>query len=161
MRALYWRATGLPHVVRRAGALRARTMVFDVEPLVAHWNGGQEELNRGIAMVLDGLAALSGLEVVCFATNSVRRPSILPCGSGRRVIYLPSALKPLRTAPYQGFPRPGMLIGDQIATDGILARRLGYAFVLYDASVDGVPLGPRLLGAFGRLVRPLLFRHAG
>jgi hypothetical protein len=50
-----------------------------------------------------------------------------------------------------------MLIGDQIATDGILARRLGYAFVLYDASVDGVPLGPRLLGAFGKLVRSLLF----
>jgi hypothetical protein len=60
----------------------------------------------------------------------------------------------------RGFPRPGMLIGDQIATDGILARRLGYAFVLYDAGVDA-PLGPRLLGVFGRLVRPLLFRHAG
>ena len=161
MRALYRRATGLPDVVRDAGELRARIMVFDVEPLVAHWNGGQEELNRGIAMVLDGLAALSGLEVVCFATNSVRRPSILPCGSGRRVIYLASALKPLRTAPYRGFPWPGMLIGDQIATDGILARRLGYTFLLYDASVDGVPLGPLLLGAFGRLVRPLLFRHPG
>jgi len=115
--------------------------------------------SRQTCQVLDGLAALSGLGVVCFATNSKRRPSILPCGSGRRVIYLPSALKPLRTAPYRGFPRPGMLIGDQIATDGILARRLGYAFVLYDASVDEVPLGPRLLSAFGRLVRPLLFRH--
>lgn len=159
MRALYRRATGLPDVVRVAEELRARTMVFDVEPLVAHWNSGQEELNRGIAMVLDGLVALSGLEVVCFATNSARRPSILPGGSGRRVIYLSSALKPFRTAPYRGLPRPGMLIGDQIATDGILARRFGYAFVLYDASVDEVPLGPRLLGAFGRLVRPLLFRH--
>ena len=51
-----------------------------------------------------------------------------------------------------------MLIGDQIATDGILARRLGYTFVLYDANVEGVPLGPRLLGAFGKLVRPFLFR---
>ena len=122
MRAFYRRATGLPDVVRVAGELRARTMVFDVEPLVAHWNGGQDELNRGIGMVLDGLAGLSELEVVCFATNSKRRPSILPCRSGRRVIYLSSALKPLRTAPYRSFPRPGMLIGDQIATDGILAR---------------------------------------
>ena len=161
MRALYRRATGLADVVRGARELQARTMVFDVEPLVAHWNGGQEELNRGIGMVLDALAPLSELEVVCFATNSNRRPSILPCCSGRRVIYLPSALKPLRTAPYRSFPRPGMLIGDQIATDGILARRLGYAFVLYDAGVDDVPLGPRLLGAFGRLIRPLLFRHPG
>jgi hypothetical protein len=105
VRALYRRATRLPDVVQVAEELRARTMVFDVEPLVAHWNGGQEELNRGIAMALDALVALSGLEVVCFATNSVRRPSSLPCGSGRRVIYhLPSALKPLRTAPYRGFP---------------------------------------------------------
>lgn len=85
MRALYRRANELPDVVRCAGELRARTMVFDVEPLVAHWNSGQEGLDRGIAIVLDGLAALSGLEVVCFATDSARRPLILPSGSSRRV----------------------------------------------------------------------------
>ena len=75
-------------------------------------------------------------------------------------MYLASAGKPLRTAAYQRFPRPGMVIGDQVATDGILARRLGYAFVLYDPQSSGVPAGPRLMGAAGRLVRPLLFTRA-
>ena len=52
------------------------------------------------------------------------------------------------------------MIGDQVATDGILARRLGYAFVLFDPQLAGVPAGPRLMGAAGRLVRPLLFTRA-
>jgi len=53
-----------------------------------------------------------------------------------------------------------VVIGDQVATDGILARRLGYAFVLFDPQLAGVPAGPRLMGAAGRLVRPLLFARA-
>jgi len=56
--------------------------------------------------------------------------------------------------------RPGVVIGDQVATDGILARRLGYAFILFDPQLAGVPAGPRLMGAAGRIVRPMLFTHA-
>ena len=77
------------------------------------------------------------------------------------MVYLASAGKPLRTAAYQSFPRPGVVIGDQVATDGILARRLGYTFVLFDPHLTGVPAGPRLMAACGRLVRPLLFTQAG
>ena len=77
-----------------------------------------------------------------------------------RVVYLASAGKPLRTAAYRDFPRPGVVIGDQVATDGILARRLGYAFVLVDTQLAGVPAGPRLMGTYGRLVRPLFFTRA-
>ncbi len=58
-----------------------------------------------------------------------------------RVVYLASAGKPLRTTPYRGFPRPGMVIGDQVATDGVLARRLGYAFVLFDPQLRKFPSG--------------------
>jgi hypothetical protein len=54
-----------------------------------------------------------------------------------------------------------MVIGDQVATDGILARRLGYAFLLFDPQLTGVPAGPRIMGTWGRLVRPLLFTRAG
>jgi hypothetical protein len=50
-----------------------------------------------------------------------------------------------------------VVIGDQIATDGVLARRLGYAFVQYRPPLEGVPVGPRLMSQCGRLVRPLLF----
>jgi len=77
------------------------------------------------------------------------------------VVYLASAGKPLRTAAYRDFPRPGVVIGDQVATDGILARRLGYAFVLVDTQLAEVPAGPRLMGTYGRLVRPLFFTRAG
>ena len=161
MRSAFERATGLGDVVRRAGELAARTMIFDVEPLVAYWDGGQEALDQGMARVLSEVSVLSALQVLCFATNSSRRPSSVPGGAARpQLVYLASAGKPLRTAAYRRFPRPGMVIGDQVATDGILARRLGYAFVLYDPQSSEVPAGPRLMGAAGRLVRPLLFTRA-
>jgi len=157
MRAAFTRAAALDDVVRQAGEFSARTMIFDVEPLVAYWNGGQDALDEGVTRVLGEVAVLPDLEVVCFATNSLRRPSAVPDEPGPRVVYLASAGKPVRTAPYLGFPRPGMVIGDQIATDGILARRLGYAFVLFDPRLGTVPFGPRLMDAGGRVLRPLLF----
>ena len=157
MRAALDRATSMGDVVRRAGELSARTMIFDVEPLVAYWDGGQEALDQGIERVLSAVAVLPAMEVLCFATNSSRRPSVMPGAAGIRVVYLASAGKPLRTAAYRDFPRPGVVIGDQVATDGILARRLGYAFVLFDPHLAGLPAGPRLMGSCGRLVRPLLY----
>lgn len=160
MRASYEHAASLGDVVRRVEKLSARTMILDVEPMVAYWDGSQTELDRGIAQVLGEVAAIPGLQVVCFATNSVRRPSALPNPPHVRVSYLPSAGKPLRTAPYRGFPRPGVVVGDQLVTDGLLALRLDYAFVLYGTPAGAVPLGPRLMGAGGQLLRPLLFRRA-
>jgi predicted HAD superfamily phosphohydrolase YqeG len=160
VRAAFMQAAGLDDVMRQAGELSAQTMVFDVEPLVAYWDGGQDALDQGVARVLSEVAAVPTVQVVCFATNSVRRPSAIPSEPGVRVVYLASAGKPLRTAPYQGFPRPGMVIGDQVATDGILASRLGYTFVLVDLGLMDIPAGPRLMRAWGRLVRPLLFTRA-
>jgi len=161
VRAAFDRATRLGDVVRWAGELAARTMIFDVEPLVAYWDGGREALDQGMARVLSEVSVLPALQVLCFATNSSRRPSVAPGrAAGPQLVYLASAGKPLRTAAYRRFPRPGMVIGDQVATDGILARRLGYAFVLYDPQSSEVPAGPRLMGAAGRLVRPLLFTRA-
>jgi len=157
VKASFTRAAGLNDVLRQARELSVRTMIFDVEPLVAYWDGGQSALDQGIARVISEVTALPALELVCFATNSARRPSSVPAPSGVRVVYLASAGKPLRTAPYLGFPRPGMVIGDQVATDGILARRLGYAFVLFDPRYRTVPFGSRLMDAGGRLLRPLLF----
>jgi len=160
VRAGFERVTGLDDVVRHAAELSARTLVFDVEPLVAYWDGGQEALDEGITRVLSEVAVLPAVQVVCFATNSVRRPSVVPSQAAVRVVYLASANKPVQTAAYRHFPRPGVVIGDQVATDGILARRLGYAFLLFDPQLKEVPAGPRLMGAWGRLVRPLLFTRA-
>jgi predicted HAD superfamily phosphohydrolase YqeG len=158
VRTVFERATGLGDAVRRAGELSARTVIFDVEPLVAYWNSTQKDLDEGIARVLSEIAKLPTVEVVCFSTNSRRRPSVVPSAAGVRVVYLASAGKPLRTAAYQRFPRPGVVIGDQVATDGILARRLGYAFIRVDQP-PAVPPGARLMAAAGRLVQPLLFTN--
>jgi predicted HAD superfamily phosphohydrolase YqeG len=135
-------------------------MVLDVEPLIAYWDSGQDALDQGVARVLSEVAAAPTVQVVCFATNSLRRPSTTPSAPGVRVVYLASAGKPFRTAPYRDFPRPGMVIGDQIPTDGILASRLGYTFVLVNPELMDIPTGPRLMRAGGRLVRPLLFTRA-
>ena len=161
MRAGYERLAGLDEVLDRVRELAARTLIFDIEPLVAYWDSDQEALDRGVAGVLSQAEAVPGVQVVCFATNSVRRPSALPQGTGVQVVYLTSAGKPLRTAPYRGFPRPGVVIGDQVATDGILARRLRYTFVQYHPPLGRLPTGPRLMDRVGRLVRPLLFTRPG
>jgi predicted HAD superfamily phosphohydrolase YqeG len=161
VRAEFERVTGLDDAVRHAAEMAARTLVFDVEPLVAYWDSGQQALDEGIARVLSEVAVLPAVQVVCFATNSLRRPSAVPSRATVQVVYLASANKPVQTTAYRDFPRPGMVIGDQVATDGILARRLGYAFLLFDPQLTGVPAGPRIMGAWGRLVRPLLFTRAG
>ena len=158
MKAVFERAADLGDAVRRAGELSAKTVIFDVEPLVAYWNGTQEDLDEGVARVLSEIAKLPTVEVVCFSTNSFRRPSVVPSAAGVRVVYLTWAGKPLRTTAYQRFPRPGVVIGDQVATDGILARRLGYAFIQVDRPA-GVAAGARLMAAAGRLVQPLLFTN--
>jgi predicted HAD superfamily phosphohydrolase YqeG len=157
VRAGYVRVTGLDEVLDRVREGRARTVIFDVEPLVAYWDSGQQALDQGVALVAAQAAAAGGVQVVCFATNSRRRPSGLPPGADARVGYLASAGKPFRTAGYAGFPRPGVVVGDQIATDGLLAWRLGYGFVHYRPPLAGVPAGPRLMAGVGRLVRPLVF----
>ena len=82
---------------------------------------------------------------------------MIPPVPGVQVIYLASAGKPLRTAPYQDLPRPGAVVGDQLATDGLLAFRLGFTFLHWDPPLTGVPPGPRVLHRLGRLARPLFF----
>ena len=161
MKAAYEQFAESDWLPRRVRELSARTIIVDVEPLVAYWDSGQDLLDQGIASILAKLAAGSGVRVVCFATNTARRPSILPGSRGLQVLYLASARKPVRTAPYRGLPGPGVVAGDQIATDGLLARRLGYTFLHYTPHAPGrAPGGPRLMNCLGMPLRPLLFRQS-
>ena len=159
MTASYEQFEELRGVLARARELSVQTMIFDVEPLVAWWDSGQESLDRGMAAIASGLAAVPDVRVVVLATNSFRRPSAIPSVPGVRVMYLAAAGKPLRTSQYRALPRPGVVIGDQIATDGLLAYRLGYTFFHWRPRLTGVPLRPRLMGLLGRLVRPLFFNR--
>jgi hypothetical protein len=158
MRSPYERHSELDEVLDRAGELSLRTIIFDVEPLVSWWDNTQESLDLGVAMVTGKVAALPTVRALVFSTNSVRRPSAVPPNRGDiAVSYLASAAKPLRTAPYRDLPRPGAVVGDQVPTDGLLARRLGYTFLHYQPRLDDIPLGPRLMHRLGRLALPLLF----
>jgi len=156
----YIRVTGPADLFAAARELSVRTMIFDVEPLVAPWHGSKESLDQGIARILGGLRMVPSVRVVVFATNSARRPSAVPACDGLDVRYLASAEKPLRTAPYHDLPRPGAVAGDQLPTDGILAYRLGFTFLHYVPKLTGVPLGPALMHRWGELVRPVLFRRS-
>ena len=162
MRSRYELLPGLDEALDRVRQLSVQTVIFDVEPVIAYWDSSQQALDQGIAQALSLAAAVPGLKVICFSTNSLRRPALTPdTGTEVRVVYLVAAGKPLRTAPYRDFPRPGAVIGDQVATDGILARRLGYVF-LQCRPIDRLPLGPRMMQGLGSLVRPLVFtRHHG
>lgn len=153
----YEHLTDLDDVLVRVGQLSVRTLIFDIEPLVSWWDSGQDSLDQGVAMIVGKVGALPTVRVLVFATNSRRRPSALPARPDIEVRYLASAGKPLRTAPYRGLPRPGALVGDQVPTDGLLARRLGFTFLHYQPPLAGVPLGPRLMRQLGQLARPLLF----
>ena len=157
MPAGYEHLTDLPRVLARARELSVRTLILDVEPLIAWWDSGQQALDRGIAEVLGQLDKVPELRVLVFSTNSARTPSLIPPVPGVRVVYVASAGKPLRTAPYRGLPKPGAVIGDQLPTDGLLARRLGFTFLHWDPKLTGVPSGPRALHQLGRLARPLFF----
>jgi predicted HAD superfamily phosphohydrolase YqeG len=159
MRSGYERLAGLDEALARVQQLSVQTVVFDIEPLIAHWDSGQEALDQGIAHVLTRADGVPGLKVVCFSTNSLRRPSLMP-NTKVRAVYLSAAGKPLRIVPYLDFPRPGAVVGDQMATDGILARRLGYTY-LECPPPDHLPLGPRMMHGLGSLVRPLVFTGHG
>jgi len=143
-------------VVREHGA---KTVVLDVEPLVAYWDSSQRSLDQGIAQVLSEIATIPSVVAVCFATNSARRPSADPAYPGMQVTYLASAYKPFRVDLFRDLPKPGVLIGDQVLTDGLLALRLGYAFAQYTPERERVPPRPWLLAQGGRLARPLLFKR--
>src|SRR6202012_3956748 len=121
MRAGYEQLTDLHAVFARARELSLRTLIFDIEPLVAWWDTSQQALDQGIAEIAGSLDQVPGVRAVVFATNSARTPTALPPVSGVRVTYLASARKPVRTAPYRGLPRPGAVVGDQLPTDGLLA----------------------------------------
>ena len=158
MTAGYANVTGLDDLLTEARKLAVRTIIVDVEPLVAFWNSDQRTLDLGIARVLGEIRTVPSVRAVVFSTNSARRPSVVPACDGIQVTYMASARKPLHTAPYRDLPRPGAVAGDQVPTDGALAYRLGFTFLHYVPEMTGVPPGPALMHRWGELLRPLLFR---
>jgi predicted HAD superfamily phosphohydrolase YqeG len=158
MKTSYARIDDPEQVLKHIANTAPRTVIFDVEPLVAFWDTDTATLDRGIVSVLERLGDVTGVEVIAFATNSARRQTRTPNGQAQRqVLYLASAGKPLRTKPYRSLPRPDLVVGDQVPTDGLLARRLGYGFVHYQPRLPGTPRSPRAMRMLGQPLRPILF----
>ncbi len=128
---------------------------MDVEPLVAAWNTDEHALRMGVSSVLGKLAEIPSVEFVVFATNSRRQLFVNSCRGGVQVRYVATAGKPFRTSPFRALPSPLVVVGDQIATDGMLAWRLGQPFVHY-APPTRLPVGPLLMREIGRPLAALL-----
>lgn len=144
--------------VRILTELAPRAAIVDIEPLIAVWNTRMDVLDAGIAAFLTSVAEYSGgPRRIIFSTNAARRPSGLPAVPGMRVRYVSHAGKPFRTGPYRGVEGLGAVVGDQIATDGVLAWRLGLVFVHYIPDDRHTPIGARLMRALGRPLHRVLF----
>ncbi len=153
MRAAHHECLSFDDIRTCLEAIAPRTAIVDIEPLIAYWDTGTEELDQGIDRFLQEFRSLPSLEIIVFATNSFRQPSMPPGAPG--VTYHARALKPFSTSPFRDFPVPGVVIGDQTATDGVLASRLNYTFLRYKVPAKEMKLGPLLMAGLGRVVRPL------
>jgi hypothetical protein len=138
-----------------AAQSRLRSVLFDVEPLVALWDTHETVLRAGVETVVTAMAAVQGVLVVGFATNSLRDLDVTDRGD-LDVFYPTAAHKPLSTSYYRDLPQPAGPVGDQIATDGVLARRLGFAFAHVQYTNYPPPRGPRLMRRLGKPLRPWL-----
>ena len=160
MTSSYTQVAQPAEIPQRINELGAKTVVIDIEPLVAFWDTDQATLQAGVAELLDQITATTAVQAIVFATNSARTLPTIPAVPGLHIDYLASARKPFSIAAYHDLPKPGVVIGDQTATDGVLAWRLGYAFLHYCPNLPDIPTGPRLMGYLGRPIHALLFHPA-
>ncbi|HUA30755.1 MAG TPA: hypothetical protein VMC03_17865 [Streptosporangiaceae bacterium] len=161
MRADYQQVSDRDELLSCVAGLSPKTVIFDIEPVVAVWNTGNTELSGGVQRVAKELSAIPGIEFIGFVTNSRRRTPVTSQVGGPNVFYVSSAHKPLLIERYRHLPRPGAVIGDQLATDGIFAWRLGFDFLHYNPGAGESPPGVRLMNLTGSLLRPLFFNSAG
>ena len=68
MTSSYVRVTGPADLFAAARELSVRTLIFDVEPLVAPWHSSQESLDQGIARILGDVRTVPSVRMVVFAT---------------------------------------------------------------------------------------------
>jgi hypothetical protein len=161
MRADYQQISDRDELLSCVAGLSPKTAIFDIEPVVAVWNTGTSELSGGVERIATKLSEIPGIEFIGFVTNSRRRAPVTSPPGGPTIFYVSSAHKPLLTRRYRALPRPGVVVGDQLTTDGILAWRLGFDFVHYDPAAKDSPPGVRIMNLTGSLLRPLFFNSAG
>jgi hypothetical protein len=160
MRADYQQFSDQDELLSCVDSLSPKTVILDVEPFVALWNTGTSELSGGVERLANKLSAIPGIEILGFVTNSRRHTPVTGQADGPSVFYVSSAHKPLLIQRYRHLPRPGVVIGDQLATDGIFAWRLGFDFLHYNPGAGQSPRGVRIMNLTGNVLRPLFFNSS-
>jgi hypothetical protein len=88
----------LADLFAEARELSVRTMIFDVEPLVAPWHGSQESLDQGIARILGDVGTIPSVRVVVFAGTGWR-PARARAHASLGQAGAPGAVPPARQRP--------------------------------------------------------------
>jgi hypothetical protein len=144
-------------VVAAVAELRPATLVVDVQPFVAPWGCSLEDMaSRVIALSRHLVEAAPKLSTLVFATNAWLTFRVKHLGECPQVTLVGTACKPWRTGYLSDAPRPVVVVGDQVITDGLLAFRLHGQFLHWQ--VDGrTPWWPRLQAIAGDLIVKRVF----
>lgn len=134
-------------------AVEAATVVLDVEPMIVRWRGTEREFRSGAGQFLDAIAvgAPSVHAVVISSNARAPRPPVRYRGA---ITLRSRAGKPWRVGYLRDMPRPLVVVGDQIVTDGVLAWRMRGTFLHWHHEL-ATPWWPRLQAAAGRVLGPL------
>ncbi|MEV4413883.1 hypothetical protein [Catellatospora sp. NPDC049609] len=145
-------------VLAIVAAARPRTLILDVEPFVVRWEQDDDAWQRRAAEVADAIAGIGGVEALVYASNSTRALALPDRATGPAVRAVPGAGKPWRRRAYRDLPRPLVVIGDQVLTDGLLAWLLSAPFVQYRPA-GRRPWWPSIQHVLGVPVGVLAFRR--
>jgi len=147
---------GVAGVVAALNELGPKCALVDIEPLVAAWASGPDALSSGIIETVEALAKVKSVRRIAFLTNSRRRLDVMPASvASVELSYTARAMKPWKVRELRGLPKPLVVVGDQVLTDGLLAFRLDADFVLV-CSISA-PWWPRLQAWAGKYLLPYIF----
>lgn len=138
--------------------LQPATLLLDLEPYVCAWDTDDEALTSGLSARLAVLAGVGSISHLVLVTNSARHVRQVPAPPRPVLAYLADARKPfLDPSGFSSYPRPLVVCGDQVLTDGLLAWRLRAVFVQIKLP-QSAPRWVRWQQRLGDLIAPLLFR---
>jgi predicted HAD superfamily phosphohydrolase YqeG len=137
-----------PDALRILSALAPGVVLIDIEHTLAAGNG-PSGLEARLASVARAVRA--GGHTPLFVSNaSIDAPSVTVVESAHKPFTRRSTVRRLVG------DRPVVAVwGDQVLTDGLLARRLGVVFLQQHQHAPGLPA--RLAATVGGLLTPLLF----
>jgi hypothetical protein len=141
------------------GEFQPATVVADVEPLVAPRDSAASDVVSGAVRFTERLvaAAPATLSLLVFASNArLHVPEKMKVENVVAVFVSP-AWKPWTVSYIAKAPRPMVVVGDQVVTDGIIAVRMQVPFI-HSVTGNRVPWWPRLQAAIGTPVAKVVFR---